>query len=74
MAVFLDSPPASGENVEPSPFPIVNSTIPLPLSLQIRKINKYISCTKKKDAPMQSLLTRVEEIFHSILVHMLKYF
>lgn len=40
MAVFLDSPPASGENVEPSPFSIVNSTIPLPFSLQIRKKKK----------------------------------
>lgn len=46
MAVFLGSPPASGENVEPSPFSMVNSTIPLPLSLQIRK--KHISYLKNR--------------------------
>lgn len=33
VAVFLASPPASGEKVEPSPFSMTNSTIPLPVSL-----------------------------------------
>lgn len=33
VAVFLSSPP-TGEKVESSPFSIVNSTVPLPVSLQ----------------------------------------
>jgi hypothetical protein len=33
VAVFLSSPP-TGENVEPSPFSMTNSTVPLPESLQ----------------------------------------
>lgn len=32
--MLLGSPAASGENVEPSPFSIENSTIPLPVSLR----------------------------------------
>lgn len=34
VASSLGSPPDSGENDEPSPFSIVNSTVPLPASLQ----------------------------------------
>lgn len=45
MAVFLGSPPDSGENAEPSPLSIVNSTIPLPLSLN--RYSSLINCSKK---------------------------
>lgn len=39
MAVFLGSPPASGENAVPSPFSIVSSTVALPVSLQVVELS-----------------------------------
>lgn len=35
VVVVFGSPPALGKNVEPSTFSMVNSTVPLPVSLPI---------------------------------------